>query len=355
MNNLGLENFKRKFEEQEMFEPELFLPRYHGENLDYGLEAVNWRNVAKVAGGISIIGIILALIKKLFGKGGSSNVAETSRVVTIDLNTMFKNLAETERRCGPPQDALDQLDEVLKQNPTVAKTVVQEKPETEIIPGLSARVLHLAKCAIKMGCDPDWGGKLIHNASNHAGDLKDATVEEIVKISRDILLAPDYTINKLPHGLQINGIVNGTPRMYEDILHTLACYGQTFSSLETDLQNAIKHYDHLKTFIKDNAEQWRYHYYNDGGLLNSAWHLGDDAKFAINQQCLHGVKIKNLATIELGEDDPEILEERAENIKEAYARYNGQRTQLGKDTPGWRLLTEKSQILIYISARSMDL
>ena len=43
MNNLGLENFKRKFEEQEMFEPELFLPRYYGENLEYGVEAVNWK------------------------------------------------------------------------------------------------------------------------------------------------------------------------------------------------------------------------------------------------------------------------------------------------------------------------
>ena len=71
MNNLGLENFKRKFEEQEMFEPELFLPRYYGENLEHGLEAVNWGNVAKVVGGVSIIGAIIALIAKFLGKGKS--------------------------------------------------------------------------------------------------------------------------------------------------------------------------------------------------------------------------------------------------------------------------------------------
>ena len=65
MNNLGLENFKRKFEEQEMW----------GDEYVFGLEAMNWKHAVAGAG---IIGIILAILAKFLGNSGGSSGASAA-------------------------------------------------------------------------------------------------------------------------------------------------------------------------------------------------------------------------------------------------------------------------------------
>ena len=66
MNKIGLENFKRKFEEQEFLMENEFL------TYDQQISTENWATVGKVMAGISVVGIILALIKKLLGQGNST-------------------------------------------------------------------------------------------------------------------------------------------------------------------------------------------------------------------------------------------------------------------------------------------
>ena len=65
MNNLGLENFKRKFEEQEMW----------GDEYLFGMEAMNWKHGVAGAG---IIGIILAILAKFLGNSGGGSGASAA-------------------------------------------------------------------------------------------------------------------------------------------------------------------------------------------------------------------------------------------------------------------------------------
>ena len=127
MKDLGLENFKRRFDEQIAFEPLLFAPRYYGENLDYGLEAVDWKNVAKVAGGLSIIGVILTLLSKYFGKASDnktySNSSISKATAAIEAAPTLEESGKTLTEVATKLDHAELTPEQLEKANAVAENI----------------------------------------------------------------------------------------------------------------------------------------------------------------------------------------------------------------------------------------